>query len=424
MKENEHVEITLTMLVAHLMFILSEVVSNHLVVFDQRIRLSSIIATVMASMVIGNYGRFKISPGVEEYMEKFWSYFAFIANSLVFILMGLLFADLPIHFSQFVVPTFVTVVVVIIGRALSIYPVAWLANRTKSEEPIPRSWQHLLAWGSQRGALAMTMVLLIPDDLRIPGWEQDFTVKEFVAALTIGCIYFTLIVKATTIGTMIKRMRLAELSPLESITYHESRALIYARALELLETFRRQGSVTEAVCQRLMVEYADRYQRSCAACQSCFTAAPGDMGRALQAYALGMERSFLRELFVYHEIDEAGYKEILKQGLVRAGGGLAARAVPAPVAGGFAPEELPLLPCPADHLAQSHHPAVVAGRAFPRPVRRPGGLRSCDRLVRGVARRCSREARRGGRPPRGATRRPRRGLRQDGAAQGGGAGPR
>ncbi len=29
-----------------------------------RVRLSSIIATVVASMVIGNYGRPKISPGV------------------------------------------------------------------------------------------------------------------------------------------------------------------------------------------------------------------------------------------------------------------------------------------------------------------------------------------------------------------------
>lgn len=71
-QDNEHVEITLTMLVAHLTFILSELISHHLVLFGQEIRFSSIIATVMASMVIGNYGRFKISPRVEEYMEKFW----------------------------------------------------------------------------------------------------------------------------------------------------------------------------------------------------------------------------------------------------------------------------------------------------------------------------------------------------------------
>lgn len=116
--DNEHIEITLTMLVAHLTFILTEVLSHHLVLFGQEIKLSSIIATVMASMVIGNYGRFKISPRVEEYMEKFWGYFAFLANSLVFILMGLLFAALPIHFDQFLWPIALTVVVVALGRAL------------------------------------------------------------------------------------------------------------------------------------------------------------------------------------------------------------------------------------------------------------------------------------------------------------------
>lgn len=68
---NEHLEITLTLLVAHFTFVLSEVISEHLVVQGQQIRLSSIIATLIASMVIGNFGRYKMSPAVEEYMEKF-----------------------------------------------------------------------------------------------------------------------------------------------------------------------------------------------------------------------------------------------------------------------------------------------------------------------------------------------------------------
>jgi hypothetical protein len=37
------------------------------------------------------------------------------------------------------------------------------------------------------------------------------------------------------------------------------------------------------------------------------------MGRALQMYALGMEKRFLRELFVYQEISESEYKEILNK---------------------------------------------------------------------------------------------------------------
>ena len=312
-KDNEHIEITLTMLVAHLTFILSELLSHHLVLFGQEIKFSSIIATVMASMVIGNYGRFKISPRVEEYMEKFWGYFAFVANSLVFILMGLLFADLPIRFDHFLVPMLVTVVIVMVGRALSIYPVVAIVNRLKKEKPIPMSWQHLLAWGSLRGALAVTMVLLIPDTLTLPGWNYDFTVKEFIAAITIGCIYFTLCIKATSIGTMIKRMKLSDLTPLETVEYHECSALIYQEALEKLEDFHAKGYVKSDVFERLKSEYAERYEKSVASCRALFAATPADMGRALHMYALGMEKRFLKELYVYQEISESEYKEILNK---------------------------------------------------------------------------------------------------------------
>lgn len=312
-KDNEHIEITLTMLVAHLTFILSELISHHLVLFGQEIKFSSIIATVMASMVIGNYGRFKISPRVEEYMEKFWGYFAFVANSLVFILMGLLFADLPIQFDHFILPMLITVVVVLVGRALSIYPVVAAVNWMKKEKPIPISWQHLLAWGSLRGALAVTMVLLIPDTLTLPGWNYDFTVKEFIAAITIGCIYFTLCIKATSIGAMIKKMKLSDLTPLETVEYHECSALVYQEALEKLEDFHSKGYVKNEIFERLKREYTERYEQSAASCKSLFDATPSDMGRALQMYALGMEKRFLKELYVYQEISESEYKEILNK---------------------------------------------------------------------------------------------------------------
>lgn len=312
-KDNEHIEITLTMLVAHLTFILSELISHHLVLFGQEIKFSSIIATVMASMVIGNYGRFKISPRVEEYMEKFWGYFAFVANSLVFILMGLLFADLPIQFDHFILPMLITVVVVLVGRALSIYPVVAAVNWLKKEKPIPMSWQHLLAWGSLRGALAVTMVLLIPDTLTLAGWSYDFTVKEFIAAITIGCIYFTLCIKATSIGAMIKKMKLSDLTPLETVEYHECSALVYQEALEKLGDFHSKGYVKNEIFERLKREYTERYEESAASCKTLFEATPADMGRALQMYALGMEKRFLKELYVYQEISESEYKEILNK---------------------------------------------------------------------------------------------------------------
>lgn len=310
--ENDFVEITLTMLAAHFTFLLSEVISEHLVLFGHEIKFSSIIATVIAAMVIGNYGRSKMSHSVDEYMEKFWGYFAFVANSLVFILMGLLFAGLPIDFMAFVAPIIITIAIVMIGRAISIYPVIGFLNWTKKEAPIPASWQHLLSWGSLRGALAVTMVLLIPDDATVAGWTYDFSVKEFIAAITIGCIYFTLIIKATTIGRVMKRLGVGSLHAREEAEYHQAKSLIRARAIEKLADFREKGYVTEEVFSRLKEEQDAEYAEACRISRGFYETEKGRKvaEEALRVYAIGIERHFLKVLFRYGEVSEPVYKRI------------------------------------------------------------------------------------------------------------------
>lgn len=308
---NEHIEITLTLLVAHLTFILSEVISSHLVISGQKIHLSAIIATVMASMVIGNYGRSKLSSSVEHFMERFWSYFAFLANSLVFITMGLLFADLPIDFRRFIIPILITVLVVMAGRALSIYPVAGWLNFRKKEKEIPLSWQHLLAWGSLRGALAIIMVLLIPDTLSFPEWHFEFTIKEFITALTIGCIYFTLFVKALTIGLAIRHFHLNDLTATEKAGYHQSRAFIFSYGLEKLTSFFEKGYLNDGTYAKIKSISLEKRDKETHECEEIVDRHAIDMDQALRVYALGIEKHSLELLLRYGEINEAVYKRIL-----------------------------------------------------------------------------------------------------------------
>lgn len=310
-ENNEHIEITLTMLVAHLTFIFSEVLSEHLSLFGHEIKLSSIIATVIASMVIGNYGRSKLSLGVTHFMERFWGYFAFIANSLVFITMGLLFAGLPIDFTSFILPIFLSVLIVIVGRAFSIYPIVMWLNGQKKEKNIPKNWQHLLAWGSLRGALAVIMVMLIPNDLAIPGWSFDFTVKEFITALTIGCIYFTLFVKATTIGSLIKKFSLSELSPIEKAAYRQSRLLIFSFGLKKIKDYFEKKYINEVTYKRIQAEVEKKRNQEYAQCESIIISNENDFEKALRMYALGIEKHFLQLLFKYREVSEKVYKQIL-----------------------------------------------------------------------------------------------------------------
>lgn len=314
---NEFVQITFMLVMAHLTFIFTDFASTNASIAGHNIHLSAIIATAIASIVLGNYGRAKVMPRAEEFVEKFWTQSAFLSNSLVFILIGLIFTTIPIELDALLVPIALSVLIVAFARALSVYPVVFLVNRVTQEEHIPTAWQHLLAWGSLRGALAVTMVLLIPPDLAFAGWDYAYTPKEFLLALTIGCIFATLFIKATTIQTLMRKLGLSALTDIEQLELEESRTLVHERVLEKLDTLCKRGHVSAEVMSRLTREHHERMDRSTEAC--CERLADDTSGRSrigervLRMYAIGLEREALRRIYVHGEVNERVYRKALKK---------------------------------------------------------------------------------------------------------------
>jgi len=314
-RTNESVSILLMFVLSHLTFLLTEVLSEHLVIAGLEIKLSAIISTLIAAMVVGNYGRSKIAPRAEEFIEKFWGQAAFMANSIVFLLIGLLFATIEIDLMQFVWPIIGAVVIVAIGRALSIYPVISLLNLSKKEKNIPLSWQHLLAWGSLRGALAVMVVLIIPDTLEFPGWTHAYTPKEFLMGLTIGCIYATLFIKATTISRFMSKLKVNSLTDIEKEAKEDSLSLIHTRVMQKLENMKERGFIDEAVYEKLFAFHESAYKRSTEA-KTLLEEHPGHESmtrQVLEIHAIGTEKHSLKTLFAYGEITEPVFKKILNK---------------------------------------------------------------------------------------------------------------
>jgi CPA1 family monovalent cation:H+ antiporter len=310
-KGHQDLEITLTLLVAHFTFLLAELMSGKWAISGHEIHISSIIATLVASLVIGNHGRFKMSAGVEAYMGKFWGYFAFLANSLVFILMGLLFARLSISLHVTLLPILVVIFVVVLARTISIYVSVGIANQIKSEKDIPANWQHLLSWGSLRGSLAVIMVLLIPDDLTLPSWSYDFSIKEFLVAITIGCIYFSLLIKATTIGTVIRHLKIDVLLPYEELSYYKSKALIYHDLVAKIESFYKHHQISQSQYETFTQDYLKRYEQACKQRQQQAMNATHVVENILRLYTLGIQKRELKRMFQHDEINESIYKKNL-----------------------------------------------------------------------------------------------------------------
>jgi monovalent cation:H+ antiporter, CPA1 family len=308
-RENEVASITLTIVLAHITFILAEIVSHHLVIGGFELLLSPIIATTVAALLMGNYGRSKIHPRAEEFVEKLWSQLAFMANSLIFILIGFLFIEVPLLDPSLILVVGITILIVAFARALSIYPVVGVFNRLVPEKTkIPRSWQHLLSWGSLRGALAVTMVLLIPDDLTFANWNLESTPKEFLLALTVGCIFATLFIKATTIQMFMRKLKLDSLTPMEEIEAEEARALIHHEVAAKTKLYEKRGYIESGLSEKLCTRHKKQYDVACARLTDI--EASGMSLRVLRIYAIGIEKKYLKDLYHHSEVDEGVFKRL------------------------------------------------------------------------------------------------------------------
>jgi len=163
------VETALTAVAAYGSFLLAE--SFHL---------SGVLATVAAGLLMGNLGvltedegRAALTSQGREFVIAFWEFAAFIANSLVFLLIGLRVAGMAFaDVGWAIVP--VATLLVLAGRAVTVYPLCLPFAR--SRWAVPMREQHILWWGGLRGALALALALALP--ISLP-FNNDILIATF-----------------------------------------------------------------------------------------------------------------------------------------------------------------------------------------------------------------------------------------------------
>lgn len=309
-RSNEFVTVTMLIVSAHIVFILSELINTH-EIFGLHLHMSPIIATTVSSLFLGNYARHSLSPRSDEYLGKSIEHLAFVANSLVFLMAGILFASTDINLSVLLVPILVAIAIVATSRAISVYAVIKPLNWLKPGTNIPSAWQKLLAWGSLRGALAIIVVLLIPDDLQVAGWQHAFTPKELLLGLTIGCILATLFLKAPTIGPMIRKLGVDKPSPFQQ-AYKTELGLYYLRTeLARLEDQHKRGYLREEHYVNLAQVIRTKLEHTLQTRQTLRSAHGKTLFKqTLLHIALEIEIHYLKELYSREEVDEVVYRKI------------------------------------------------------------------------------------------------------------------
>jgi CPA1 family monovalent cation:H+ antiporter len=92
----------------------------------------------------------------------------------------------------------VAILLSMLGRAATIYPVAALFGRSKLR--LSAAWQHVLWWGGLRGALALALALALPASVAERGQ---------IIAVAFALVAFSVFVQGLTMPALVKRLVLA-----------------------------------------------------------------------------------------------------------------------------------------------------------------------------------------------------------------------
>ena len=179
------VEITLTTLAAYGSFLLAD-----------RLGMSGVLASLTAGLMVGCIGwRGALSEEGRGHVITFWTYVAFLVNSIVFILIGGNEAHLPLR--DFAGAALVATLLVLAGRALAVYPLSALFARTPLR--LCTGYQHVLFWGGLRGALALALALAVP---------ASVPERSEIVVVAFAVVAFSIFVQGLTMPWLIRHLKL------------------------------------------------------------------------------------------------------------------------------------------------------------------------------------------------------------------------
>lgn len=223
--DNYLIETTLTTILAYGAYLIAESFFN----------VSGVLAVVTAGLVAGRIGPRGMSPTTKIVVFNFWEYAAFIANTFIFLIIGLEI-DFRIIIANIGAIGW-AIIAVLLARFLTVYGLSWTGKN------IPFKWNKVLFWGGLRGAISLALVLSLP--LNLPNATQ-------LQAMAFGVVLFTLVIEGLTMKPFIKRANIIELD-----TNQDDYKRWHARAIALnasqsrLEDLHRTGIYSDFTYQAI-----------------------------------------------------------------------------------------------------------------------------------------------------------------------------
>ncbi|MEM9567302.1 MAG: cation:proton antiporter [Cyanobacteria bacterium P01_E01_bin.34] len=302
------------------------------VVAEDFLHVSGVMATVGAGLVVGWYRDVKYSREAQTSIHQFWEFAAFLANSLIFLFLGLTQAGFVRElFAEGVLGTMggttdlltyaaVAIVAVLVARGITIavlFPL--LLNRLPKASSIDWRYQLTIYWGGLRGAVGVALALSL---------NPDLVDRRTIVGLTLAVVFFTAIVSGTTIGKLIRRLRLNIPDLVDRVLHAQATLAVKQSALAQVSSTVQPGHLS----QRLRRSLQQQYEREVSEQKDILSRLRADPlykqqgidAQMLWLQALNLEQAAYQETYERGGISEAVMQELkltidLKRDAVRRG---------------------------------------------------------------------------------------------------------
>ncbi|WP_028864750.1 cation:proton antiporter [Psychromonas aquimarina] len=212
------IEITLTISAAYIAYFIAENVFH----------VSGVVAVVALGLLLASIGRTRISPEVAGFLHHFWQMMAHIANTLIFILVGIIIAS---RIRLDVLEWWITLAGLYLGiqviRALSVMVFMPLLKRIGIG--INKEKAIVLVWGGLRGAVSLALALIIAQDTMLAKELGDQ-----VLFLTAGIVVLTIVINSSTMTMVLRYLGLDKLPPAKQASLDKAKFSIKQRLLNEL----------------------------------------------------------------------------------------------------------------------------------------------------------------------------------------------
>jgi len=207
------VESTVIIVSAYFAFFISEYIFS----------VSGVLALVTLGVLMAGPGRTKISAKVQHFIHELWEFTAFGANTLIFLIVGVVIAkrttftlnDVWVLLAVYVIIHLVRIVVIAV-----LFPIM-----KKNGYGLTVTDSKVLWWGALRGAIGLALALIVESSPYI-----DQTIREQFLFLTAGIVTMTLLINATTMKLLASKLGLTKVSPEKKMIFEQAELYVSSSA--------------------------------------------------------------------------------------------------------------------------------------------------------------------------------------------------